>query len=162
MNAPRPDGLSSNEEFQILNTIEDALTERLEKDCDACLAGRITGDGRREFYYYGRTPSNLRLLVDQELASAFLDIAPTLIRNLILTGDGISTFFIRLKRTTNVSKTWRSWRLLETLETTLRLSDLFGTMFFLTPRTGVSDSLSGPKITAFNIPREFDPTVLVN
>jgi regulator of RNase E activity RraB len=52
-----------------LNTIEDALTERLEKDCDACLAGRITGDGRREFYYYGRTPSNLDLLVEQELAS---------------------------------------------------------------------------------------------
>jgi regulator of RNase E activity RraB len=69
MNAPRPDGLSSNEEFEILNSIEDALTERLEKDCDASLAGRITGDGRREFYYYGRTPSNLRLLVEQELGS---------------------------------------------------------------------------------------------
>ncbi len=69
MNAPRPDGLSSNEEFQILNAVEDALAKRLEEDCDACLAGRITGDGRREFYYYGRLPENLRLLVESELTS---------------------------------------------------------------------------------------------
>jgi regulator of RNase E activity RraB len=54
--------------FQILNTMEDALTERLEKDCDACLAGRITGEGRREFYYYGRSPVNLSVIVEQELA----------------------------------------------------------------------------------------------
>ncbi len=69
MIATRPDGLSSNEEFQKLNSIEDALTERLEKDCDACLAGRITGDGRREFYYYGHPPVNLQVMVEQELAS---------------------------------------------------------------------------------------------
>lgn len=69
MNSPRPDGLSSNEEFQTLNSIEDALTQRLERDCDACLAGRITGDGRRELYYYGRSPANLSLLVEGELTS---------------------------------------------------------------------------------------------
>ena len=46
MKAPRPDGLSSNEEFETLNTIEDALTKRLEEDCDARIAGRITGDSR--------------------------------------------------------------------------------------------------------------------
>ena len=69
MNAPRPDGLSSNEEFETLNAIEDVLTERLEEHCDARIAGRITGDGRREFYYYGRRPLNLQRLVEQELAS---------------------------------------------------------------------------------------------
>ena len=69
MNAPRPDGLSSNEEFETLSTIEDALTKRLEEDCNACLAGRITGDSRREFYYYGSRPLNLERMVQQELAN---------------------------------------------------------------------------------------------
>jgi uncharacterized protein (TIGR01619 family) len=69
MKAPRPDGLSSNEEFETLNAIEDALTQRLEQECDACIAGRITGDGRREFYYYGHKPSNLERLVKEELAN---------------------------------------------------------------------------------------------
>ena len=69
MKAPRPDGLSSNEEFEKLNAIEDALTARLEKECNACIAGRITGDSRREFYYYGRKPSNLHRLVDHELSN---------------------------------------------------------------------------------------------
>lgn len=69
MKTPRPDGLSSNEEFDTLNAIEDALTARLERECDACIAGRITGDGRREFYYYGRKPANLKQLVEEELAN---------------------------------------------------------------------------------------------
>ena len=68
MKAPRPDGLSSNEEFETLNAIEDALTARLEQEWDACIAGRITGDSRREFYFYGRKPSNLEQLVKEELA----------------------------------------------------------------------------------------------
>lgn len=69
MNAPRPDGFSSNEEFDTMNAIEDALALRLDKDCDACLAGTITGDGRREFYYYGRSPSDLTQMVQQTLAT---------------------------------------------------------------------------------------------
>ena len=69
MQSPRADGLSSNEEFETLNAIEDALTKRVEEDCGACLAGRITGDGRREFYYYGRRPLNLHRLAEEELAT---------------------------------------------------------------------------------------------
>ena len=69
MNAARADGLSSNEEVETLNAIEDALTERLEKDYDARLGGRITGDARREFYYYGRKPGSLKSLVQQALAN---------------------------------------------------------------------------------------------
>lgn len=45
------------------------MAKRLEEDCDACIAGRITGDGRREFYYYGRRPMNLHRLVEQELTN---------------------------------------------------------------------------------------------
>ena len=52
-NSPRPDGLSSNEEFDKLIAIEQQITKRLEPDFNAILSGRITTSGRREFYYYG-------------------------------------------------------------------------------------------------------------
>lgn len=52
MRQPRSDGLSSEEEFQRLGAVEDALTRGLEAGCRAVLAGAITGDRRREFYYY--------------------------------------------------------------------------------------------------------------
>lgn len=52
MRAPRPDGLSSAEEADPLGAIEDALTGALRTRLDAVLAGRITGAGRREFYFY--------------------------------------------------------------------------------------------------------------
>jgi hypothetical protein len=54
MLAPRDDGLSSTEEAPTLSAIEDALSVALERECGAVLAGRITGAGRREFYFYGR------------------------------------------------------------------------------------------------------------
>lgn len=50
---PRPDGLSSSEEFDSLCMIEDKLTAATKRGCGAVLAGRITTQGRREFYYYG-------------------------------------------------------------------------------------------------------------
>ncbi|HVW02505.1 MAG TPA: DUF695 domain-containing protein [Planctomycetaceae bacterium] len=50
---PRDDGLSSSEEAETLSDIEDALNEAVENGVDGALAGRITTDGRREFYYYG-------------------------------------------------------------------------------------------------------------
>jgi uncharacterized protein (TIGR01619 family) len=49
---PRPDGLSSPAEFDILIEIEERITEALAPKFDAILSGRITTDGRREFYYY--------------------------------------------------------------------------------------------------------------
>jgi hypothetical protein len=51
--SPRPDGLSSSSEFDSLVAIEKHLTESLEQKFHALLCGRITTDGRREFYYYG-------------------------------------------------------------------------------------------------------------
>jgi hypothetical protein len=50
--SPRPDGLSSSSEFDSLVAIEKQLTESLEQKFHALLCGRITTDGRREFYYY--------------------------------------------------------------------------------------------------------------
>src|SRR5690349_6941241 len=54
MRAARDDGLSSSAEAPTLSEIEDALAAALERACDAVLAGRVTGAGRREFYFYGR------------------------------------------------------------------------------------------------------------
>lgn len=51
--SPRPDGLSDSSEFDALIRIEEKLTEILESRFNAILSGRITTDGRREFYFYG-------------------------------------------------------------------------------------------------------------
>jgi len=53
---PRPDGLSSRKEFEVLISLEDKLVASMEQTCKAVLSGRITTDGRREFYFYGPQP----------------------------------------------------------------------------------------------------------
>ena len=53
---PRTDGLSSTEEFEKLIQIEDALVAAMKSGCDAVLCGRITTQGRREFYFYAPSP----------------------------------------------------------------------------------------------------------
>jgi uncharacterized protein (TIGR01619 family) len=53
--SPRPDGLSDSKEAPILYNIEDALAPSLARECQAILSGRITTEGRREFYFYGET-----------------------------------------------------------------------------------------------------------
>lgn len=50
---PRPDGLSDRSEFDTICAIEDELAKKLSSGCQAVEAGRITTDGRREFYFYG-------------------------------------------------------------------------------------------------------------
>jgi regulator of RNase E activity RraB len=57
--SPRPDGLSSSEEFAKLCEIEDALNPRIEESCRALFCGRITMQGRREFCYYAETSDGL-------------------------------------------------------------------------------------------------------
>jgi uncharacterized protein (TIGR01619 family) len=57
---PRPDGLSDSKEAPMLYKIEDALTPALASECRAILSGRITTDGRREFYFYGETRDGFR------------------------------------------------------------------------------------------------------
>ena len=52
LKTPRPDGLSDSAEFDSLVAIEKKLTESLNRKFDSILCGRITTDGRREFYYY--------------------------------------------------------------------------------------------------------------
>jgi hypothetical protein len=51
MRNPRPDGLSSNEEFDALTCVEEALEEAL-GGIDAIYVGRATYAGRRDFFFY--------------------------------------------------------------------------------------------------------------
>jgi hypothetical protein len=53
LNNPRRDGLSDGIELDTLIRIEENLCERLLTSCGAVLAGCITTEGRREFYFYG-------------------------------------------------------------------------------------------------------------
>jgi uncharacterized protein (TIGR01619 family) len=53
---PRPDGLSSSEEFDKLSSLEDALRIAIEQKSGGLLSGCITTSGRREFYFYAPNP----------------------------------------------------------------------------------------------------------
>ncbi len=61
---PRPDGLSSREESETLYKIEDALIARIINEYDAIFAGRITTQGRREFYFYSKKSVNFEASVE--------------------------------------------------------------------------------------------------
>ena len=52
MRSPREDGLSSQQEFDQLIVIEDAVIERLAATKLATYVGRITADGCRDLYFY--------------------------------------------------------------------------------------------------------------
>lgn len=52
MNNPREDGLSSQEEFDILLKFEESLNNYIANNSDGIYVGRLTTDGRRDFYVY--------------------------------------------------------------------------------------------------------------
>jgi uncharacterized protein (TIGR01619 family) len=66
---PRPDGLSSQEEFQTLRSLEDSLLVAVEQKCGGIMPGRITTSGRREFYFYAPEASTFQAALDEGLAS---------------------------------------------------------------------------------------------
>ena len=65
--APRSDGLSDGKEAPTLYKIEDALTLCVSHACSAVLCGRITTEGRREFYFYGETKNGFHTAVQDAL-----------------------------------------------------------------------------------------------
>jgi hypothetical protein len=71
MNQPRPDGLSSNEEFDTLVEIEKAMEAKLCGD-EVGYVGRNTSGGCRDFYFYAATADDWQGKVSQVL-SAFDD-----------------------------------------------------------------------------------------
>jgi hypothetical protein len=56
MNEPRPDGLSSAEEFETLVAVEKALTAEIERAGNTLYVGRVTHAGVRDFHYYTAAP----------------------------------------------------------------------------------------------------------
>jgi len=69
LKTPRSDGLSRSEEAPVFYQIEDALTATISASCRAVLAGRITTDGRREFYFYGEENDGFSSAVHQALSA---------------------------------------------------------------------------------------------
>ena len=68
MNQPRPDGLSSSEEFDTLIEIEKAMEANLCSD-EVGYVGRNTSGGCRDFYFYAVTASEWERKVDTTLSS---------------------------------------------------------------------------------------------
>jgi hypothetical protein len=54
MNMPRPDGLSSNEEFETLSQIESTLQAFVDPSPSLRYVGRSTHDGGRDFFFYSK------------------------------------------------------------------------------------------------------------
>ncbi len=63
LKSPKPDGLASAEEAPQLHGIGEALDSTISATCGAQLVGRVTGNGRREFYFYAAEPGELQAAV---------------------------------------------------------------------------------------------------
>lgn len=68
MNNPREDGLSSNEEFEILGNVEDDLVKALKSKHSATYCGRLTSDGARDIYFYLSDPSAFEKNVSEAMS----------------------------------------------------------------------------------------------
>ncbi|WP_131537707.1 DUF695 domain-containing protein [Pedobacter nototheniae] len=69
MNAPREDGLSSNEESEKLYEIEDHLADQLKSKMDSTYIGRLTSEGNRDLYFY----FDNRLLFDKAISDVMVN-----------------------------------------------------------------------------------------
>jgi hypothetical protein len=67
LQSPSADGLSTQEESPRLHEIGEALDANVGVTCGAQLVGRITGAGRREFYFYAEEPGPLDEAVSNAL-----------------------------------------------------------------------------------------------
>lgn len=63
LQAPKSDGLATGGESPKLNLIGGALDSTISATCGAQLVGRVTGNGRREFYFYAAEPGELQASV---------------------------------------------------------------------------------------------------
>lgn len=62
MREPRPDGLSSQAEFDDLIQVEDSLSEHFAESHDTIYVGRNTSSGNRDFYFYTSNPAAFKAL----------------------------------------------------------------------------------------------------
>jgi hypothetical protein len=63
LRTPKDDGLASSEESKVLQEIGEALDSTVSATCGGQLVGRVTGNGRREFYFYAAEPGELAAAV---------------------------------------------------------------------------------------------------
>lgn len=63
LRSPKPDGLASGEEGKTLQAIGEVLDSLVAATCGAQLVARVTGSGRREFYFYAAEPGELATAV---------------------------------------------------------------------------------------------------
>lgn len=68
MRAPRPDGLSSQEEFDDLVAVEHSLEAGVQAQAHAIYAGRCTTAGCRDFYFYITDPDAFGTAVAKAMA----------------------------------------------------------------------------------------------
>jgi Family of unknown function (DUF695) len=54
---PRDDGLSSDEEFDALSSVQNSLEREISEDLTSTYVGRVTSSGYRDFYFYTSDPS---------------------------------------------------------------------------------------------------------
>ncbi len=66
LKSPTTEGLADQSELAAINDMENELTSRLLSACDAVYAGRITTEGRQEFYFY--SGSEERFLISTDAA----------------------------------------------------------------------------------------------
>jgi hypothetical protein len=69
LKAPKPDGLATNDEAPVLNEMGTALDASISVACGAQMVARVTGTGRREFYFYAEEPGELQAAAASALNS---------------------------------------------------------------------------------------------
>lgn len=69
MNAAREDGLSSEEEFDSLQSLGDRLSQAIVEKHDGLYAGRLTSNGHRDFYFYLGNPAFHDKTIEQAMSA---------------------------------------------------------------------------------------------
>ncbi|HWH59576.1 MAG TPA: DUF695 domain-containing protein [Terriglobales bacterium] len=65
---PGPNGMTSQAEFPTISAIEHELTQELGTRCQAIYAGRVTGERRRELYFYGADKKDFKRAVKNTMS----------------------------------------------------------------------------------------------
>lgn len=64
---PREDGLSSQEEFDDLVSLEDKVTSKIVRDGTSLFVGRNTSSGNRDFYFYTSDPTGFEVIAREAM-----------------------------------------------------------------------------------------------
>src|SRR6202035_4235601 len=64
LKSPTTKGLADQSELATINDMENELNSRLLSACDAVYAGRITTEGRQEFYFYSGSEEQFLISTD--------------------------------------------------------------------------------------------------